>query len=292
MSYNTNNVWIEGYYGFLRMQQTGFLHSHIRPTYNVLAEGDSWFHIGGLTGIGNARNIIDELTFNNQHTMVCNMALSGDTMSNMAYKLSSKYFYDLLKRYKWDGLVISGGGNDLFDALTEAGGYKYKRKTLSLLQANPDGNQVVDFINAEHLDLFCEALLGHYSKFIENKNKTDNAAVPVFLHTYDYPTPRNAPAKLPFFEAGPWIYPRFKKLKIPKDYWQGITDYVFNRLAVTLLSLDGNDNFHVIETFGLLDRASADSRGSNNDWLNEIHPNSKGIKKIADAMNTKIADFY
>lgn len=292
MSYNTNNVWIESDDGFIRMEQTGFLSGYIRPTYKVLAEGDSWFHIGGLTGFGKARNVIDELNFNNHHTMVCNMAMSGDTMSNMADRMGSPYFYTMLKTYKWDCIVLSAGGNDLIDSLSKEGGYRYKNKTLAILQANPQGAEALDYINIEHLNLFCEALFKHYQKFIEKKKKTQNSDTPVFVHTYDYPTPRNSPARMKFAKIGPWIYPVLKECDVPKVYWQEIVDKIFAELAKTLISLDDSDHFTVVKTFGLLERAEPDTKGNSNDWLNEIHPNAKGIKKIANAFNEKLKVKY
>ena len=292
MSYNTNNVWIEDVRGFIDSTQTGFMRSYIKPTYSILAEGDSWFHIGGNTGFAKERNIIDGVCFNNHHTILLNMALSGDTMSNMSNNITSPEFFRMLKTYSWNGLLLSAGGNDLIDALTSDMNYKFKGKVLSIIQSSTDNSNYLNYINTNHLDLFCQSLTANYQRFIDYKNGTTNKESPVFVHVYDYPTPRNAPAKLFRFKKGPWIYTALKSQSVPPEFWQQITDHVFNALAVTLLQFDGTNNFHVINTRNLLVRANASDNGTSNDWLNEIHPNSDGIEKLCKKINEILQTFY
>ena len=53
MAYNINSVNIVDYFGFFKSKQTDILNGN--PIYDkyVLAEGDSWFHIGGNNGLFN-----------------------------------------------------------------------------------------------------------------------------------------------------------------------------------------------------------------------------------------------
>jgi lysophospholipase L1-like esterase len=46
--------------------------------------------------------------------------------------------------------------------------------------------------------------------------------------------------------------------------------------------------FHVVDTRNLLQRAEIDAKGNSGDWLNEIHPNSDGYRKIADRLAAKL----
>ena len=292
MSYNKNNVWIEDLRGFINFTQTGFMSSFVKPTYQMLAEGDSWFHIGGNTGFLKERNILDGVNFGGHHTMVLNMALSGDTMSNMSNNITSQAFFRVLKTYEWDGLLISAGGNDLIDALTPEMNYKFKGKTLSIIQSSDSDSNFENYINKTHLDLFCECLLSHYQRFIDNKAKTRNRDKPVFVHVYDYPTPRNSPAKFLKITKGPWVYNALNLKNVPQQYWQKITDYIFDKLAETLLTLNGSNNFQVIDTRNLLTRANAGDKGNSNDWLNEIHPNANGINKLCTKINVELTRFY
>ena len=293
MSYNTNNVWIVSAYGFIDYTRTRFLNSQLSPTYKILAEGDSWFHIGGHTGVGNVRNLIDGMSFGDHHTLVCNMALSGDTMSNMSSNISSPEFFKFLKTYQWDGLVLSAGGNDLIDALIAESGYKYRNTTLSIIQPCVSPSSYMDHINQQHLSLFCIAVTEHYQRFIDYKNNTVNKYKPVFIHVYDYPTPRNAPAKLfEYFKKGPWVYKALSKMQVDLRFWQEISDYIFDQLAITILQFDGQNHISVINTRNTLTRANAGDKGNSNDWLNEIHPNKDGIAKLCNKINAKLNNIY
>lgn len=294
MSYNKNNVWIVDDDGFEDIRTTGFLEGYIRPTYTMLAEGDSWFHFGGFTGFGKPRNILEKLSFGRHHTVICNMAMLGDTIHNMSNldRINSKYFYSLLKKHRWNGLLLSAGGNDLIDALSKEGGFKYGRKTLAIIRENTAGTSVEDFIDMEHLDHFKKALLESYRTLFAKVADTDNANIPIFIHTYDYPTARNSPANLKLGKVGPWIYTVCKDKNVPDAYWQDIVKFVFNELAITLTSLDSESNVTVIETHNTLVRAEPNTKKSSNDWLNEIHPNAEGIAKFAGVMNQTLDQVY
>lgn len=81
----------------------------------VLAEGDSWFSVGGVP----AGNILYQLDFP-QKTMVVNIADPGDTLMK---DIGNKENMDELRRlvtqpqygFKWKFILLSGGGNDLID---------------------------------------------------------------------------------------------------------------------------------------------------------------------------------
>lgn len=291
MSYNPNNVNIVDYPGFIQSTQTNILLGN--PIYDkkVLAEGDSWFHIGGNTGVFNERNLLDAVNFNNKHTLLLNMALSGDTMARMSDRMNSPSFYRVMKTYSWNLILLSAGGNDLIDALTEQGNYRYKNKTLSVIQSNATPNDYLSFINLDDLELFKASVLDSFNKFTSEKSKTTNSNIPVVLHIYDFPTPRNAPARMFMFKKGPWLYKALKDKKVPDKFWVDITDHIFNALASTLLELDGTNNFHVAKTCGTIMRAELNTSGNSNDWLNEIHPNSKGIEQLAEKINQEILPF-
>jgi len=67
---------------------------------------------------------------------------------------------------------------------------------------------------------------------------------------------------------------------------------IFDALAQTLLQLNGNNNFHVIDTRNLLICANPGDKGSSNDWLNEIHPNAKGINKLCNKINIELNNHF
>jgi lysophospholipase L1-like esterase len=77
---------------------------------------------------------------------------------------------------------------------------------------------------------------------------------------------------------------------------QLIVNRIMDRLADALLALDSTqgradkrlDNFHVIDTRNTLIPANPADIGNSNDWLNEIHPNFDGYRKIADKLSAGI----
>jgi lysophospholipase L1-like esterase len=48
-------------------------------------------------------------------------------------------------------------------------------------------------------------------------------------------------------------------------------------------------NFHVVDTRQTLVPAVLDDAGNCNDWLNEIHPNYRGYRKLAAKLSAGIA---
>lgn len=291
MSYNTSNVNILDFTGFKKSLQS-IVGS---PIYDlkVLAEGDSWFHIGGNTPFFKERNLLDGVNFNNKHTLLVNMALSGNTMARMSDRVNSPDFYEAMNEYDWNFILLSAGGNDLIYALTEDGQYKYKNKTLSIIQKNDNPTSFMDFINQESLDSFKESILTSFNKFISAKREsTRNSNIPIVIHMYDFPTPRNAPAELFYLREGPWIQKALFNNGVPNhsNYWNNISDYIFTALAKTIQSLHGRSNFYVVNTLHTLTRAVEGAKGDSNDWLNEIHPNSGGFQKLAAKINNTILD--
>ena len=60
-------------------------------------------------------------------------------------------------------------------------------------------------------------------------------------------------------------------------------------LANTLLALQAAlPNVHVVGTRNRLKAARAGAKGNSGDWLNEIHPNSDGYRKIARALQEEL----
>ena len=293
-SYNTKGVWIVDYNTFNNPARGALQPSPNFPDKYILAEGDSWFHIGGLTGVGNARNLIDEITINGKQSQLLNMALTGDTVRRISESFESSNFKEMLKTKNWDLLLLSAGGNDLIDALTEDLKYVVEDKTLSIIQSSKNANSFKSYINEEDLNLLIDFVLSKYKALFTFIQKTKNKEVPIIIHTYDYPTPRDAPAEIFVLKKGPWLYSAFNKKKVPVKHRVEICNYIFKRLADALLTLTTPNvanvaNVYVVKTYDTLLRADS-IPGNSYDWLNEIHPNAKGFEKLAKKINAEIAN--
>ena len=118
---------------------------------------------------------------------------------------------------------------------------------------------------------------------IQNSRHAD---VPIFLNNYDTPTARNAPA----FPGGrAWLFDACTQNSIPTALWPDLTDSLFNDIQTTIASwTTGRPNVFTVPTDGTLIPADALAPGSSNDWLNEIHPNQSGWKKLAIVWRDRI----
>lgn len=294
--YNRNNVCIVKYDNFVFPVQNALQPSPNFPDKFVLAEGDSWFHIGGLTGLGSARNLIDEISINDKQTLLLNMALSGDTVRRISESFESSIFKKMLEDYNWNLILLSAGGNDLIDALTEDLKYVVDKNPLSIIQSCTIPTSYQSFINMKDLDLLIKFVLGKYKALFKFIRKTKNREVPIVIHTYDYPTPRDAPANAFIIKKGPWLFKAFKTKEVPINYRIQISDYIFKSLADALLTLNAPNlpnvaNVYVVKTYDTLLRADS-VPGESYDWLNEIHPNAKGLEKLAKKINIEIANLF
>ncbi|MEO7127388.1 MAG: hypothetical protein ABI040_00730 [Rhodoferax sp.] len=59
-----------------------------------------------------------------------------------------------------------------------------------------------------------------------------------------------------------------------------MTDLLVDRLRGVIRSLN-LANVHVVDTVGTLVPAVPGTTGQSNDWLNEIHPDKAGFRKLA-----------
>ena len=147
----------------------------------ILAEGDSWFSLGSVP----AENMLLELDFP-ERTVIVNIAKPGDEIVRMGDPNRAKVFKRLVagiksKSYVWDVILLSGGGNDLIDCVGD------------ILKA---GNSVDACIRQSVLQDCMRAIgLGYRSlASMRDAPGSRNTNCPMIGHTYDYLTPRNAPA--------------------------------------------------------------------------------------------------
>ncbi len=244
----------------------------------ILAEGDSWFSIGGFP----PTNLLYGLRFR-KHTMVVSCAEPGDTIKHMAEIVNNKLYRRALSKthgYDWDMLLLSGGGNDLIDAANNIVLAPAKRSSAE--PANPSG-----YVNHEKLGKLLARIESGYRKLADQRDSAQSRSQgkPIVTHTYDYITPRNEPARFFGFPlSGPWLYKAFNNRKVPQKDWIALADYLIDSLADSILGLQNGSNkisnFHVVDTRNTLTRAKLQDFGPTTHWLNEIHPNHDGYKEI------------
>ncbi len=253
----------------------------------LLAEGDSWFTLGGAP----ARNLLEQLDFST-HAAVVNLAFPGDTAGNVASALrridawASEFgsFVADSAAYPFTAILLSGGGNDLIDAIPH------------LLKAGFDFNALDAAGVAGALDPAAVATFDDYMRrsftgvvdFVRTHGGP-NASLPIFCHTYDYPTPNDAPAMFAGVRVGQsWMRPRLLEKSVPERLWVPLADHLVRHLADVLGSLNLPD-LHVVRTLDTCARAQSGVTGESGDWDNEIHPNKAGYKKLARKLSAAIS---
>lgn len=260
-----------------------------------LAQGDSWFSLGALPPWATS-SLLEQMVYGFSASAV-NCAYPGRRLAQMAEWGKDSGFNGLLTgkfAYRWDGILLSGGGNDLIAAAgnlpTDNTGKPVPPRSRLLL--NPDEWGPVSqgagrYLSEPGWKAFAANLRTQFYAVVALRDQDINRGVPLFCHSYAYPLPRNAPAS-ELFHVGPWLYPAVVAYHIPEADWFGVAVALINRLADLLTEIIGNLNqdpqkaIHLILTHAdHLTPAQPGSTGPSGDWENEIHPTSGGYAKLA-----------
>jgi lysophospholipase L1-like esterase len=255
-----------------------------------LAEGDSWFSIGTLNPAKNS-NLLFEMAFS-QECVAVQCATPGDTMRRMSQMQTDPRFIDLLcgrRQRNWDAILLSGGGNDLISALRTPpvlnDGTPVSRENRLLLKATewgPASDGVARYLSSEGWDKFSTYMHANFDDFVKLRERGLSAGRPIFFHGYSTPTPRPSGAG----RLGPWLLPAMETYAIPSNDHRAVIAELISRLNDLLAQIAADTvrypALHFFDTRAIaLAPADANDRGESGDWINEIHPNSRGYEKIA-----------
>ena len=249
-------------------------------SWRFLAEGDSWFSFGSFFG----NSLLDALEFD-RRTLIVQTAMPGDTLSRMADWWKDLNFANQLGgaiATRFDAILLSGGGNDLVHALSASlpGAGVLRLFT----PANPPATAAdcIDEAAWARFETYLRANFGEISRRVQASRA--NRDVPVFIHTYDFATPREAGFG---FGRGPWLCRAFEAHNIPRMRWVPLMDELLTRLRALLLDL-GLPNTHVVDSLGTLRRADTTDTGETLHWVNEIHPSAEGYRLLARVWKREI----
>jgi len=247
-----------------------------------LAQGDSWFSIGSLFDPPTTSLLLDMAPA--RSTVVVNCAHPGDELAHMTDAMHDAAFLGLLSdrrtRLPWDALLVSGGGNDLIDA---ANSQPSADASLRLFLTQAEWGPQDDpsrYLSPGGWNTFVSHLTKVFAALLTQCDQAVHPAMPVVLHTYDYVTPRDAPAAP---GVGPWLFKAMNSYAIPDAPRQALADLLIDKLAALVGSFATTfpaHEIHVVDTRGTLQRAAAGTSGPNADWVNEIHPTSAGYAKL------------
>lgn len=256
--------------------------------HGFLAQGDSWFSAGAMPPF-QTTNLLFELDLRSRAFAV-NCASPGSRLRHMTDACSDPAFQRLLAGRlvprRWDAILLSAGGNDMIDAAAvlpkQADGMPVPAHQRILLKPEEwtGAASVARYVSADGLARFEAHLAAQFDRLIALRDReSTNRGVPVFVHCYDYPLPRNAPVRF-FAGKKTWLHPAVLAYRIPEADWFALSRYLITALKRMLQSLDLPQLF-VVDTTGTLRPAAPDAEGNSMDWANEIHPNAAGYAKLA-----------
>lgn len=251
----------------------------------LLAEGDSWFAWGYLD-FNIAPNILNRLQFRHG-TATLSYAYSGHTIGDMAAMSISAGFKQEMSTRRFDAILLSGGGNDLFNALAQG-------HILKPSDSGDDPDDPASYIDIAELDALKNYVTLNYRRVLSWRLRPTslNKATPVLLHTYDFPMPRPAPA-LAYGHpaAGPWLLPALRQASVPSALHFDVVKEIASDMLDCIRALhDPAAGIHVVDTCGsTLTPASPGTTGNDADWVNEIHPNAAGYDKLAAKFIAQLA---
>jgi len=263
-----------------------------KRTFNLLAQGDSWFDYPPGT------DLIDCLHSNHGHT-ITNIAVAGSTLNDEAYGPVPRELFGLpigplqsddpdritelvhhlqqgSDQGQFQALLLSAGGNDI------AGDEFFSFINNSRSSLVPVNQEVLDGVvngtfKTAYLYLFDTAL-----------KAAPGSGFKIFTHSYDYPFP-DGRGVISFlgWKVGPWFDPTFNAKNYPNTnaaqlgQRHDIVAQFIDSLTTMLQGIAADPKyagkvFHV-DLRGTLQTES--------DWANELHPGNVGFNSLADKLD-------
>ena len=222
-----------------------------------VSEGDSWFEYPFILD-----DVVDQL--GRDYAIFC-VAAAGDELKNMASveNLNSQ-IYPALKESKADGLLFSGGGNDIVGEVL-----------LRCLAENKGQAKPYDYLTPE-FDAQLRTIEGHYIAAFD-AILSRYPALKIFTHGYDLSKPA---------AGGQWLGSFFETQKILDGGLQ--RDIIKLMLSKVTGMHAGLQNRYRGRVF-FVDCAGVVGESA---WYDELHPNNTGFKRVADRFRESIAHAF
>lgn len=255
-----------------------------------IAQGDSWFSIGALPPTRTTR-VVAELRLE-KSTVVVNCAKPGAVLRRMTDTSREVQFLRLLRgkfALKWDAMLLSGGGNDLIDAIgSSPAGPPNQRLLRTPAERGAGPLTGADYVSEPGWEVFANHISAVFNQLVDERDAGINKGIPLVWHNYARVMPRPSGAGLGF---GPWLLPALQLYQVPQADLLLVSDELIGRLATLLrdivaarMARDPAANLHIADSQSAgLDLSAPGSEDSSGDWINEIHPTRGGYQKVAGA---------
>lgn len=262
--------------------------------FRFCTQGDSWFSLGSNDPLNGG--LLREMVFSSKAVAV-DSSKWGKELAQMVIYRRERFFERMLNgpgQWKWDGILLSCGGNDLIAAAQVRA--KYPDGTLVesskriLRRKDEWGDPSMGpsrFLSEEGWQTFAHYFKTNLGEILALRDKGPSKGRPVFFHGYGFATPRPSPLNLLVTKVGPWLYPSMVDYGIPEeDGFIPLARELISRFnALGREIADENTRFpnvHFLDTTNIpLVAAQLRTRGSDGDWDNEIHLTTGGLRKVA-----------
>ena len=231
----------------------------------VLTEGDSWFHLP----IGT--NIIDHLEDLSNYN-IYRIEDSGDEIMQIMSGSQKIKLRKAFKNYGFDYILFSAGGNDIIGA------------DMAELIRRPTGKDDDYFLIKDRVNKKMELIKLILGELIAIRDDYSPNTV-IIVDCYDYIIPSDSRTLLlnaiPI--AGPWVKPMLEGHGCHDPQRQRrVVKYLIDAFADALDELSQNN-----ERFIFMDTRNTVAE---DEWQDEIHPNSVANKRIAKMFIEKIEE--
>lgn len=256
----------------------------------LLAQGDSWFSIGALPPTATTR-VLAELKLR-PSCVIVNCARPGALLHRMTDTTTEQGFLGLLRGHtarRWHAVLLSGGGNDLIEAVGAAPtAAPARRLLLTPAERGPGPLAGTGYVSEAGWQTFADHIAEVFDRVVDARDAGPNRGVPLVWHNYARVMPTQVGAGLGF---GPWLRPALDAYQVPAEDRLKVSDELIARLArlvnATVAARRDRDltsNLHVVDSQSAgLELAAPDATGPSGDWINEIHPSKPGYVKVAMA---------
>lgn len=243
----------------------------------MVSQGDSWFDYP------QHRNVVDDLVVTGRYAIL-RFEWSGARLRELVEPATLGLVRQWVRSERPSAVLWSGGGNDLFDPSVADPKQRWIWDAIRPAAEVPPGAQDDPgaWLRSDRWAAKLDDLRGGYARVAA----TLGPDAPVFVHGYDYLPVTGRPAAYDgVVFIGPWIKPAMDDRRVP--------DTAVRRAIVARLIDDFNAALATLARERPLDVVYVDARhavGTDDQWLNEIHPTPAGFQRVAERFDAALRD--
>lgn len=231
----------------------------------VASEGDSWFSYSDVIGrLDDPKG--SALPKAQRAWALLRLEKAGDEILAILSGGQRASLRKILRRWKLDALLFSGGGNDIIGP-----------DLLPLLRPWQAGMQAQDLIASSRFERRLRQIADCYRELLDLLADA-NQKTKVFANSYDYVIPSDRPVEIFFGKlklAGPWMFPYFEERGVPEAMRAPVIQLLIDAFCTTVDQVAaeprGVGRLIRVETRGVVKK----------DFKDEIHPNRDGAIRVA-----------